>query len=190
MRFKRNTTPNPCVERYQLKLIDRETVVPTVKCAEGCKEIKRVYFFKDRDDPLTFSVDCQRPAEGARRWRTPFLPLCPLPRSRFLVCFIHPVTHQRVCSQTAFFCRLWKFWFVAYCKNVFRTLRRWFQFNNVPVGKDAWSCVLTQHEQRTEINFLKVWNLQHVFKLPNKRNLLFEPKTGAALIDKVKRRFA
>ena len=67
IRFKRNTTPNPCVERYQLKLIDRETVVPTVICAEGCKEIKRVYFFKDRDDPLTFAVDCQRPAEGARR---------------------------------------------------------------------------------------------------------------------------
>ncbi|CAH3170355.1 unnamed protein product, partial [Porites evermanni] len=67
VRFKRNTTPNPCVERYQLKLIDRETVVPTVICAEGCKEIKRVYFFKDRDDPLTFAVDCQRPAEGTRR---------------------------------------------------------------------------------------------------------------------------
>ncbi|CAH3183523.1 unnamed protein product, partial [Porites lobata] len=67
MRFKRKTTPNPCAERYQLKLIDRETVVPTVICAEGCKEIKRVYFFKDRDDPLTFAVDCQRPAEGARR---------------------------------------------------------------------------------------------------------------------------
>ena len=61
--------------------------------------------------------------------------------------------------------------------------------NNVSVGKDAWSCVLTQHEQRTEINFLKVWNLQNLFKLPNKRNLLFEPKTGAALIEKVKRRF-
>ena len=57
IRFKRNTTPNPCVERYQLKLIDRETVVPTVICAEGCKEIKRVYFFEDRDDPLTFAVD-------------------------------------------------------------------------------------------------------------------------------------
>ena len=67
IRFKRNTTPNPCVERYQLKLIDRETVVPTVICAEGCKEIKRVYFFKDRDDPLTFAVDCQRPAEGSPR---------------------------------------------------------------------------------------------------------------------------
>ncbi|CAH3041617.1 unnamed protein product, partial [Porites lobata] len=67
IRFKRNTTPNPCVERNQLKLIDLETVVPTVICAEGCKEIKRVYFFKDRDDPLTFVVDCQRPAEGSRR---------------------------------------------------------------------------------------------------------------------------
>lgn len=69
IRFKRNvnTTPNPCVERYQLKLIDRELVVPTVICAEGCKEIKRVYFLKNRDEPLTFAVDCQRPAEGARR---------------------------------------------------------------------------------------------------------------------------
>ena len=62
--------------------------------------------------------------------------------------------------------------------------------NHISVGKGAWSCVLTQHEQRTEINFLKVWNLQHLFSLPNKRNLLFERKTRAALIEKVKRRFA
>ena len=48
--------------------------------------------------------------------------------------------------------------------------------NNISVGKDAWSCVLAQHEQRTEINFLKVWNLQHLFKLPNKRNLFLSQR--------------
>ena len=58
--------------------------------------------------------------------------------------------------------------------------------NNISIGKDAWSCVLTLHEQRTEMCV----KLADLFSLPNKRNLLFEPKTGAALIEKVKRRFA
>ena len=40
--------------------------------------------------------------------------------------------------------------------------------NNISVGKDAWSCVLTQHERRTEINFLKVWNLQTFLAFPTK----------------------
>ena len=61
-RLKRETLtlPNPCVAGYKLKLIDRERVVLTVSCAQGCKEIKRVFFLPDREDPLTFVVDCKK----------------------------------------------------------------------------------------------------------------------------------
>ena len=59
-RSKRDTLSNPCVVGHKLKLIDRKMVVLTVICAEGCKEIKRVFFLKNRDVPLTFAVDCQK----------------------------------------------------------------------------------------------------------------------------------
>lgn len=59
-RFRRESEPNSCVIGHKLKLIDREMVVLTVICAQGCKEIKRVFFLKDREDPLVFPVDCKQ----------------------------------------------------------------------------------------------------------------------------------
>ena len=52
--------PNLCVIGEKMKLIDRQTVILTVTCAPYCKEIKRVFFLKDREDPLTFVVDCKK----------------------------------------------------------------------------------------------------------------------------------
>ena len=57
-RVRRDATSNPCVTGHKLVLIDHEKVFLTVTCAEGCKEIKRVLFFKDREDPLVLPVDC------------------------------------------------------------------------------------------------------------------------------------
>jgi len=57
-RVRRDTTPNPCVTGHKLVLIDHEKVFPTVTCAEGCKEIKRILFLKDREDPLVLPVNC------------------------------------------------------------------------------------------------------------------------------------
>ena len=51
---------NLCVIGEKMKLIDRETVILTVTCAPYCKEIKRVFFLQDREDPLTFVVDCKK----------------------------------------------------------------------------------------------------------------------------------
>lgn len=60
-RVKRDTPPtNPCVKGYKIKLLDHEKVIMTVTCNEGCEEIKRVVFLKDREDPLVFPVDCER----------------------------------------------------------------------------------------------------------------------------------
>lgn len=62
-RVKREAPTQPrnlCVIGEKLKLIDRETVILTVTCAPYCKEIKRVFFLKDREDPLTFVVDCKK----------------------------------------------------------------------------------------------------------------------------------
>lgn len=59
-RVRRETAPdsNPCVTGHRLVLIDHAKVFLTVTCAEGCKEIKRILFLKDRDDPLVLPVDC------------------------------------------------------------------------------------------------------------------------------------
>lgn len=59
-RVKRDTPPNPCVKGYKLKLIDHEKVILTVTCADGCEEIKRVFFLNGREDPLVFPVDCKK----------------------------------------------------------------------------------------------------------------------------------
>ena len=57
-RVRRDTTSNPCVKGYKLVVIDHEKVFVTVTCAEGCKEIKRILFLKDREDPLVLPVNC------------------------------------------------------------------------------------------------------------------------------------
>ena len=57
-RVRRDTDSNPCVTGHKLVLIDHEKVFLTVTCAEGCKEIKRILFFKDREDPVVLPVDC------------------------------------------------------------------------------------------------------------------------------------
>ena len=57
-RVRRDTTPNPCVTGHKILLIDHEKVFLTVTCAEGCKQIKRILFLKDREDPLVLPVDC------------------------------------------------------------------------------------------------------------------------------------
>ncbi|KAL9988457.1 hypothetical protein ACROYT_G002906 [Oculina patagonica] len=59
-RVRRDTQSNPCVKGYKFKLIDHEKVVITVTCADGCEEIKRVFFLPDREDPLVFPVDCKK----------------------------------------------------------------------------------------------------------------------------------
>lgn len=61
-RVKRDTQPiaNACVTGYKLKLIDHENVVITVTCADGCREVKGIYFVKDREDPLVFPVNCTK----------------------------------------------------------------------------------------------------------------------------------
>ena len=59
-RVKRDTPPrNPCVKGIKQKLIDNQKVFETVTCNEGCEEVKRVFFLKDREDPLIFTVDCK-----------------------------------------------------------------------------------------------------------------------------------
>ncbi|XP_074606680.1 uncharacterized protein LOC141859715 [Acropora palmata] len=50
---------NPCVAGPKYKLIDGETVIKTVTCKDGCKEIKRLFYFPDRELPLVFVVDCE-----------------------------------------------------------------------------------------------------------------------------------
>ena len=57
-RVRRDNTPNPCVTGHKLVLIDQEKVFLTVTCAEGCKEIKRILFLRDREDPLVLPVNC------------------------------------------------------------------------------------------------------------------------------------
>ena len=62
-RIKREAStqpPNLCVIGGKLKLIDRQTMIRTVTCAQGCKEIKRVFFLPDREVPLMYVVDCKK----------------------------------------------------------------------------------------------------------------------------------
>ena len=57
-RVRRDASPNPCVTGQKLVLIDHKTVYLTVTCAEGCREIKRILFLQDREDPLVLPVNC------------------------------------------------------------------------------------------------------------------------------------
>ena len=57
-RVRRDASPNPCVTGHKLVLIDHEKVYLTVTCAEGCREIKRILFLQDREDPLVLPVNC------------------------------------------------------------------------------------------------------------------------------------
>lgn len=57
-RVRRDKTSNPCVTGHRLVFIDDKPPIVAVTCAEGCKEIKRL-FFVDREDPLVIPVDCK-----------------------------------------------------------------------------------------------------------------------------------
>lgn len=56
-RVRRDKTPNPCVTGHRLVFTDDTPPIVAVTCAEGCKEIERIYFV-DREDPLVVPVDC------------------------------------------------------------------------------------------------------------------------------------
>ena len=58
-RVRRDASSNPCVTGHKLVLIDHEKVYLTVTCAEGCREIKRILFLQDREDPLVLPVNCE-----------------------------------------------------------------------------------------------------------------------------------
>ena len=57
-RVRRDAPSNPCVTGHKLVLIDHEKVYLTVTCAKGCREIKRILFLQDREDPLVLPVNC------------------------------------------------------------------------------------------------------------------------------------
>ncbi|KAJ7339332.1 hypothetical protein OS493_005725 [Desmophyllum pertusum] len=59
-RVKREVTlSNHCVIGYNKIEIDKEKVFVAAICAVGCNEIKRVFFFDDRE-PLVIAVNCQK----------------------------------------------------------------------------------------------------------------------------------